>query len=564
MSQTTNLGRVMPVDKGAYNSETTYAKLDMVHTADSTYVSLVDNNVGNPVTDTTKWQCYADGKPATAAAAAANTAAGLANAARLAIQQDLAAKADIAKLLSGEIKPKYAEFLAWMATRGQKSVSDVMRAWIQPTGGEASIDSSKGATFRAIVAVEDFSATSLISSGFNLLRLQTNKGPAVAVGTGWAFPVPTLSASSATIGTANANNGVLFTDSEGANLTPTVRFLAGSAAPTSVNDGIACTYVDKDGRRHYTTSGPGWLIVTGITWAETCAHLGWSGRYDEFVSPTDANDNGTIISLSLLGTMRAVGSGDGLAADRADYRNDTSMTKTVKVGTSNSLTWATVDNEDGTYTHSANISSMLVGGAAEILLSGGAAWQTLTVEGTTVSFTDSLSAVASGYLVKFALATPTTSTPAVPTVLTCEDWGIWALIGASGAAAIEAAFSQGWNDTLANEPAIREAEVGVLTEALVAVMMEIAALKHGLDRRGDLVADSVNVHNIPRRNGTPMILYAAGVPSASLVPVNWDVETMGAWTGIPANIGDIFINTTPSAAQHLYVAINNTAVSDWV
>lgn len=66
----TNLGRVMPVDKGAYNATTIYAKLDMVHSPDSTYVSKVDNNVGHAVTDTNFWTCYADGKQATAAALA--------------------------------------------------------------------------------------------------------------------------------------------------------------------------------------------------------------------------------------------------------------------------------------------------------------------------------------------------------------------------------------------------------------------------------------------------------------------------------------------------------------
>ena len=74
----TNLGRVMPVDKGEYNAATTYAKLDMVHSSDSTYVSKVDNNVGHAVTDTDYWTCYADGKQATTAASNANTKAGLA------------------------------------------------------------------------------------------------------------------------------------------------------------------------------------------------------------------------------------------------------------------------------------------------------------------------------------------------------------------------------------------------------------------------------------------------------------------------------------------------------
>lgn len=65
----------MPNDKGAYDATATYSKLDMVHTSDSTYVSKADNNVGNDVTDTDYWICYADGKQATAAAAVASAAA---------------------------------------------------------------------------------------------------------------------------------------------------------------------------------------------------------------------------------------------------------------------------------------------------------------------------------------------------------------------------------------------------------------------------------------------------------------------------------------------------------
>ena len=64
----TILGRVMPVDKGAYSASTTYAKLDMVHDSDSTYVSSKDNNIGHALTDTGWWTCYASGKAATEAA----------------------------------------------------------------------------------------------------------------------------------------------------------------------------------------------------------------------------------------------------------------------------------------------------------------------------------------------------------------------------------------------------------------------------------------------------------------------------------------------------------------
>lgn len=65
----------MPIDTGEYSSTKTYSKLDLVHTADSSYVSKVNDNIGHDVTDTNYWQCYADGKQATKAAASATVAA---------------------------------------------------------------------------------------------------------------------------------------------------------------------------------------------------------------------------------------------------------------------------------------------------------------------------------------------------------------------------------------------------------------------------------------------------------------------------------------------------------
>lgn len=63
-----NLGQVAFVDKGAYATGTTYKRFNFVVTDDSCYLSLKDNNIGHPVTDTAWWKCLANGKPATEAA----------------------------------------------------------------------------------------------------------------------------------------------------------------------------------------------------------------------------------------------------------------------------------------------------------------------------------------------------------------------------------------------------------------------------------------------------------------------------------------------------------------
>lgn len=56
------------------------------------------------------------------------------------------------------------------------------------------------------------------------------------------------------------------------------------------------------------------------------------------------------------------------------------------------------------------------------------------------------------------------------------------------------------------------------------------------------------------------ILTAAGAPSSSLVPKDWNVEKYGAWTGIPLYVGQEYIDTTNKIA---YKAVGNTAVTDW-
>lgn len=54
-----------------YDANRTFKRLEYITTDDSCYVSRVDDNKGNTLTDKTKWVCIANGKPATAAAAKA-------------------------------------------------------------------------------------------------------------------------------------------------------------------------------------------------------------------------------------------------------------------------------------------------------------------------------------------------------------------------------------------------------------------------------------------------------------------------------------------------------------
>jgi len=349
-----------------------------------------------------------------------------------------------AGLLSGDIVAKLSENLESWAGESV-SANYEQTAAVDTTGGTVSIDSSVDAELESVVPTTDFFASQLISTGFNQLR------HAVAVGNGWYFEVPHLVATQQSIGTALENNGVLFTNSNHANLTPTVYFKPfGSGVPTSVTDGTPATYTDKDGRRHYTTSGEGYLIVSGIDRASVCAHLGWSRRYDEYISVADANDAGSVVDMAA--GIHALHDYDkmlviGAVADRIEKASNTTIRWTRRLDRVQP-TWTNTPVEEegvatGQYLHEAVISAMKADGAAtfETIDVG------LSVSGTTVSYTDGNAEGVTDY-VKYELAAEATGTAAVGSAFKCEDWGLVVLRGATGTAQVRIAYGQNVPDNL--------------------------------------------------------------------------------------------------------------------
>lgn len=359
------------------------------------------------------------------------------------LPEALEEKADIDDLESGTIVPKKAENLENWEDRDELSVEDKWTAQVRTTAGDQSINSEAGAKLISIVPLTDFYAASLKATGFNLLRNAT------AVGNGYYFMVPALPFG--TYGTANEPNGVLFTDSAGNNLTPTVRFTALSAGvPTSVNDGSACAYTDSHGYRFFTTTQAGYLIVSGITLATTCAHIGWSRRYDDYVGVNAEGDEGSTIALAEL--IHAVHDFDLLltatralqtVADSIAF-GATSATWTRRVSRVQP-TWVTTETEEGSgqYLHEATIDSMLPGGIVEC------GDIELAVNGTTVSYTDNNDTATTNY-VKFQLATAATDTVELENAMTVEDWGLEMLVGATGQAEVTTQYAQGYPDAVAN------------------------------------------------------------------------------------------------------------------
>ena len=458
-----------------------------------------------------------------------------------------------------------AENIKSWAERDALNVGDEWTDIVRTTAGDQSVDSAKGARILSIVAQTDFAATSFKTTGFNLLH------NAVGVGDGFYFLVPALPFG--VFGTASQPNGILFTSNANQKLTPTVRFKALSAGvPSSVNDGSACSYTDSNGYRFYTTDQPGYMIVSGITLANTCAHVAWSRRYDEFISPTSAEDAGSTVSLtSILAAVHsdvskllAVGRGASLVSDRIDF-DGTKAVWTRKVGrVQPTWTRSDLDPETGLYTYTAAISGMLSGGLAEFETQD----VELSVDGTNVSY-QSDSATALTDYVKYQLATQATGNVTISNAVAIEDWGLEILVGASGSAIVTTQYAQSYPDALAQLLAkIDNSTVPVISEA-IAVLFERVALLEGIlsgtGRNLRLTADRVDADYYLEK-GVPRVLFCttAGAPNASVTPDNWDNEAYGLWAGAPRFIGQVFVDQGSNPKKVYYAASITTDTSGWI
>ena len=483
------------------------------------------------------------------------------------VQRDAEAAALQTKLESGEVIPLLADNLASWAGSTQNA-NYTQENVVETTGGDLSIDSSVPATLMSIAAKTDFAATKLIATGFNLLRRAT------AVGNGWYFMVPALPFG--TINTASQPNGVLFTNSQGDNLRPTVYFKPlASGVPTSVTDGTACAYTDaRTGGKNYrffTSSQAGYIIVSGIDRDATCAHIGWSKRYDEYISVTNASDAGSEVDIAA--GIHALHSYDkmltvGNVADRIERTGDNQVTWHRLVDrVQPAWTNTPVESEGeptGDYIHTATISGMKAGGAAAFETLG----IILFVDGTTISFTDSNATVESDY-VKYELATEATGTATVSSSFQVEDWGLIIIQGAIDSAYINIAYAQGIPDSVRQMLSnIDNKTIPVIAEAMLYLYNENKALRELLTGKDNAVVPVVKAHEVAceqvTKFGAPDLLISSveGAPSAAVTPDNWDEDTMDVWNGCPRFIGQKYID---QVAKKVYFAVTLTAsTNDWI
>ena len=435
------------------------------------------------------------------ATAAANQAAAGANA----LQQNLE---------NGTVIPKVARNLgSW--EEDNLPVENDFDETIRTTAGEDPINSDDGGVLKSIVPVTDFKCTGLLATAENQLRLKSNGGGAVAVGTGWYFPVPKLTLGQ--FGDASENNGLILVASDGTNIqNATVYFKPlSSGVPTSVTDGTAATSqnVTFKGKTYkvYTTSGPGYLIVSGITYADTCARIAWEDWYNKFVSPTAEDDLGGSIDLTALFAAAPNGTGKFLVCgNMATYAERTSASQwkiTDPIGRIAEPEWTNTEGTDPEtqatiYTHTLNISGIASGGMAMIEGSD----QALSVDGTIVSYVDSNATAISG-AVRYVKEIAATATVSLASAYTLNDVGIEMKEGAEGEAAFTCEYSQNIEDSLR----LAAPKLNSLRETAAAV-----SLGYGICSTGTYVKDkTVTIQNFMLlKNGTINVLFTTPINTA--------------------------------------------------
>ncbi len=115
------------------------------------------------------------------------------------------------------------------------------------------------------------------------------------------------------------------------------------------------------------------------------------------------------------------------------------------------------------------------------------------------------------------------------------------------------------SQNISSTQAALSAEERVGAQALAEIARLISLLTTGF---GDLKAESVSTKHLPMVCGFPLVLFGAGAPSASVVPENWDEDTMGIWTGVPLFRGQTYIDTSATEHGH-YDAVHCDSVGGW-
>lgn len=403
---------------------------------------------------------------------------------------------------------------------------------IQTTGGDTDLKS--GASLLKVIRgnldskLNPFLADIFVSTGMNLVDPEQT----LTIDGRTAYYFPIAKGTWGSYGTTQENNGYIVIGDE------PYAVCFSEDKPTVGSYGSALTPVTSNGKKYYTTSGNGWLVVIMNDGSEIPAvHIAWS-NYNDDVAGVFGNATKNIAPFvqwihawgmaSLVGNEYAV-------FDEINVTGQTCYRRTDRVALG-TLEWImTAENagedERATYVFTATVSAMKSGGLFAHNNTGmEVSGNTLTCRSTEINNVSDFVTSLGGALMYYELETVVARTFAqIGSTLTeanvSNDFGLTYFLNAGEIASVKAyvseAFQQGGKDQLFNAVTYQK----ILAEVVASALCQVNERLGNLENRKDIVCENLTVERRASITGWREVDAAPASASAAGTPGNYFVAT---------------------------------------
>lgn len=447
----------------------------------------------------------------------------------------------IDELKKGVVIPALADELN---INGEAITPHTQNALIETAGGDKSIKSGKARikSFRGTNSGVPASNAKIVATGFNLANPANISGHSITINV--------VRGMFGSYGSAEQNNGYVFTLPDNSIVVPASVKQNGSAVPTQSVNGIT----------YYLPSQNGAMVATfasDVVMSNVCCHICWSNYRDtdhEAYAVSEINLSSVITSVG--GTLKRASGSGGFVCDEIKF-GDTSAERQWyrRVGevALSSLNFVAVVAENGetAYKYSAEIPGFKANGIYQLVGSSLTAYvseKALIIE----TNQENLSGVNLQGNVKFELETPVTGTHSLTGEITVNDFGLIMLSTASTASEIDfdIDFQTMWKDFIKNLSTEFDREGSVIATALNAIAKKINSIERNLS--GKMQKLSVEELEISRKFNAKLAggnfkIHGNGSPQENAL--------------IPEFIGQEYYDLTNNKK---YEAFGVTSADNWI
>lgn len=356
-------------------------------------------------------------------------------------EQDIAGKADVSKLLSGELIPAMANDLL-PKTNNVQQAQGVFA--IRPTGGDIDVKTGDGVLYeirgRLDSQLNPFNGDTLVCTGENLINPEAYangiiSNNTIAAGNNLIVKFPVAVGTWGEYQTTQANNGYII---KGA-APVAVRQYAHKAAPVAGDALLTVSTHIEDGKTFYLPFS-GWMVLefeAGTDLSNVSCHLAWSNSHDDNLAEFDNFSLDISAAKNWIHTwgMAALSGAERRVLDKiviagnvtTSYRyTDRLALDSAGWSVSSHTENAGEEDEVTIYTFTYTLGTMAVDGLWASKYDGITVdGNTLMIVSTSISTVAALQAALSGYYFYYELATmASTTTVALSKDIMVNDYGL--------------------------------------------------------------------------------------------------------------------------------------------